>query len=210
MWRRCLWRTGVWMGWRRLRWNRGGTLENVDLGKKMRWSVDGGAIGGGLSSDAPRLPGEVEGCRPGGAVGVPWGCHEAAADPHGCEPSPGKVESTRRARSIRSRGAFSSTSPAQMGISRDGIARGDDRAPFIGCYQGSVEGIGWMRGWNGAHLDRQRVAKSGDWKVASAISSNTKRRLPRRAALRRSLSPLGLETLSRIATSQEFGCLFMV
>ena len=56
-----------------------------------------------------------------------------------------------------------------MGISRDGIARGDDRAPFIGCYQGSVEGIGWMRGWNGAHLDRQRVGKSGDWEVASAI-----------------------------------------
>ena len=82
---------------------------------------------------------------------------------------PGKVESTRRARSIRSCGAFSSTSPAQMGISRDGIARGDDRAPFIGCYQGSVEGIGWMRGWNGAHLDRQRVAKSGDWEVASVI-----------------------------------------
>ena len=156
------------------------------------------------------FPGRWRGAVPGGAVGVPWGCHEAAADPHGCEPSPGKVESTRRARSIRSRGAFSSTSPAQMGISRDGIARGDDRAPFIGCYQGSVEGIGWMRGWNGAHLDRQRVAKSGDWKVASAISSNTKRRLPRRAALRRSLSPLGLETLSRIATSQEFGCLFMV
>ena len=147
----------------------GWNAVDMDLGKKMRWSVDGGAIGGGLSSDAPRLLGKGEGCRPGGAVGVPWGCHEAAADPLGCEPSPGKVESTRRARSIRSCGAFSSTSPAPFGISRDGIARGDDRAPFIGCYQGSVEGIGWMRGWNGAHLDRQRVAKSGDWEVASAI-----------------------------------------
>ena len=50
---------------------------DMDLGKKMRWSVDGGAIGGGLSSDAPRLLGEVEGCRPGGAVG----CRGCAARP---------------------------------------------------------------------------------------------------------------------------------
>ena len=207
-----MWRTGVWMGWRRLRWNRGGTLSTwIGFGQEdemvSRWRCDrwraflGRAetsrVGGGVPS---------RGCRPGGAVGVPRG----RRGPPWMRTQPGKVESTRRARSIRSCGAFSSTSPAQMGISRDGIARGDDRAPFIGCYQGSVEGIGWMRGWNGAHLDRQRVAKSGDWKVASAISSNTKRRLPRRAALRRSLSPLGLETLSRIATSQEFGCLFMV
>jgi hypothetical protein len=102
------------------------------------------------------------GCR-GGAVCTPWG----RRGPPWMR-TPGKVESTTDARSIRSCGAFSSTSPAQMGISRDGIARGDDRAPFIGCY-GSVEGIGWMRGWNGAHLDRQRVGKSGDWEVASAI-----------------------------------------
>ena len=112
-------------------------------------------VGGGVPS---------RGCR-GGAVGVPRG----RRGPPGMRTQPGKVESTRRARSIRSCGAFSSTSPAPFGISRDGIARGDDRAPFIGCYQGSVEGIGWMRGWNGAHLDRQRVAKSGDWEVASAI-----------------------------------------
>lgn len=148
MWRRCLWRTGVWMGWRRLRWNRGGTLENVDLGKKMRWSVDGGAIGGGLSSDAPRLPGEVEGCRPGGAVGVPWGCHEAAADPHGCEPSPGKVESTRRARSIRSAvpslrrrrrrwGSAATVSPAgTTGRLSSGVIKGVSRVSG-GCVGGT-------------------------------------------------------------------------
>ena len=161
----------------------------------------------------PRTRRDFPGRWRGAVPGVPWGCRGGATRPPRTpwmRTQLGKVESTRRARSIRSCGAFSSTSPAQMGISRDGIARGDDRAPFIGCYQGSIEGIGWMRGWNGAHLDRQRVAKSGDWEVASAISSNTKRRLPRRAALRRSLSPLGLETLSRIATSQEFGCLFMV
>lgn len=51
-----------------------------------RWSVDGGAIGGGLSSDAPRLLGKGEGCRPGGAVGVPCVRRGAAADPRGCEP----------------------------------------------------------------------------------------------------------------------------
>ena len=109
---------------------------------------------------------------PWGGGGVPSrgcrGCARGRRETPAWMRTPGKVESTRRARSIRSRGAFSPTSPAQMGISRDGIARGDDRAPFIGCY-GSVEGIGWMRGWNGAHLDRQRVAKSGDWEVASAI-----------------------------------------
>ena len=156
------------------------------------------------------FPGRWRGAVPGVPSRGCRGCARGRRETPAWMRTPGKVESTRRARSIRSRGAFSPTSPAQMGISRDGIARGDDRAPFIGCYQGSIEGIGWMRGWNGAHLDRQRVAKSGDWEVASAISSNTKRRLPRRAALRRSLSPLGLETLSRIATSQEFRCLFMV
>ena len=63
----------------------GWNAVDMDLGKKMRWSVDGGAIGGGLSSDAPRLLGKGEGCRPGGVVGVPWVRHEAAADPQGCE-----------------------------------------------------------------------------------------------------------------------------
>ena len=123
---------------------------------------------------------------------------------------PGKVESTRRARSIRSRGAFSPTSPAQMGISRDGIARGDDRAPFIGCYQGSVEGIGWMRGWNGAHLDRQRVGKSGDWKVASAIIAQHQAASPSVGQRSAARCRAKLKTPSRIATSQEFRCLFMV
>ena len=165
MCRRCLWRTGVWMGWRRLRWNRGGTLENVDLGKKMvsRWRCDRWwAFLGRAETPGKRRGVPSRGCR-GGAVCTPWG----RRGPPWMR-TPGKVESTTDARSIRSCGAFSSTSPAQMGISRDGIARGDDRAPFIGCY-GSVEGIGWMRGWNGAHLDRQRVGKSGDWEVASAI-----------------------------------------
>ena len=62
---------------------------DMDLGKKMRWSVDGGAIGGGLSSDAPRLLGEVEGCRPGGAVpGVPWVCQRPPRNP-GLDANPG-------------------------------------------------------------------------------------------------------------------------
>ena len=37
------------------------------------------------------FPGRWRGAVPGGAVGVPWGCHEAAADPRGCEPSPGRL-----------------------------------------------------------------------------------------------------------------------
>ena len=132
-----------------------------------RWSVDGGAIGGGLSSDAPRLLGKGEGCRPGGAVGVPCVRRGAAADPRGCEPR-GRL-SRRRTRdrfdravpSLRRRrrrwGSAATVSPAgTTGRLSSGVIKG-------------IEGIGWMRGWNGAHLDRQRVGKSGDWEVASAI-----------------------------------------
>jgi hypothetical protein len=169
VWRRCLWRTGVWMGWRRLRWNRGGTLENVDLGKKMRWSVDGGAIGGGLSSDAPRLLGKgggvpSRGCRPGGAVGVR---REAAADPRGCEPR-GRL-SRRDARDRFDRAVPSLRRRRRRWGSAATVSPAGTTGRLSSGVIGSVEGIGWMRGWNGAHLDRQRVGKSGDWEVASAI-----------------------------------------
>ena len=150
----------------------------------------------------------------GAVPGVPSrgcrGCARGRRETPAWMRTPGKVESTRRARSIRSRGAFSPTSPAQMGISRDGIARGDDWAPFIGCYQGSVEGIGWMRGWNGAHLDRQRVGKSGDWKVASAIIAQHQAASPSVGQRSAARCRAKLKTPSRIATSQEFRCLFMV
>ena len=188
----------------------GRNAVDMDLGKKMRWSVDGGAIGGGLSSDAPRLLGKGEGCRPGGAVGVPWGCHEAAADPRGCEPSPGRL-SRRDARdrfdravpSLRRRrrrwGSAATVSPAgTTGRLSSGVIKGVSRVSG-GCVGGT--------GLTSIDNASRRVA-TGRWLPPS--SSNTKRRLPRRAALRRSLSPLGLETLSRIATSQEFRCLFMV
>ena len=186
----------------------GWNAVDMDLGKKMRWSVDGGAIGGGLSSDAPRL---LKGFRPGGAVGVPWGCHEAAADPRlGCEPSPGRL-SRRDARdrfdravpSLRRRrrrwGSAATVSPAgTTGRLSSGVIKGVSRVSG-GCVGGT--------GLTSIDNASRRVA-TGRWLPPS--SSNTKRRLPRRAALRRSLSPLGLETLSRIATSQEFRCLFMV
>ena len=161
----------------------------------------------------PRTRRDFPGRWRGAVPGVPWGCRGGATRPPRTpwmRTQLGKVESTRRARSIRSCGAFSSTSPAQMGISRDGIARGDDRAPFIGCYQGSVEGIGWMRGWNGAHLDRQRVGKSGDWKVASAIIAQHQAASPSVGQRSAARCRAKLKTPSRIATSQEFRCLFMV
>jgi hypothetical protein len=145
-------------------WNAGERGFGQEDEMVSRWRCDRWwAFLGRAETPGKRRGVPSRGCR-GGAVCTPWG----RRGPPWMR-TPGKVESTTDARSIRSCGAFSSTSPAQMGISRDGIARGDDRAPFIGCYQGSVEGIGWMRGWNGAHLDRQRVGKSGDWEVASAI-----------------------------------------
>ena len=180
----------------------GRNAVDMDLGKKMRWSVDGGAIGGGLSSDAPRLPGNRwRGAVPGGAVGVPWGCHEAAADPRGCEPSPGRlsrrdardrfdraVPSLRRRRRLS--GSAATVSPAgTTGRLSSGVIKGVSRVSG-GCVGGT--------GLTSIDNASRRVA-TGRWLPPS--SSNTKRRLPRRAALRRSLSPLGLETLSRIATS---------
>ena len=212
MCRRCLWRTGVWMGWRRLRWNRGGTLSTwIGFGQEdemvSRWRCDrwwaflGRAetsrVGGGVPS---------RGCRPGGAVGVPRG----RRGPHGCEPSPGRL-SRRDARdrfdravpSLRRRrrrwGSAATVSPAgTTGRLSSGVIKGVSRVSG-GCVGGT--------GLTSIDNASRRVA-TGRWLPPS--SSNTKRRLPRRAALRRSLSPLGLETLSRIATSQEFRCLFMV
>lgn len=187
MWRRCLWRTGVWMGWRRLRWNRGGTLSTWIWAR--RWSVDGGAIGGGLSSDAPRLLGKGEGCRPGGVVGVPWVRHEAAADPQGCE-ARGRL-SRRDARDRFDRrcllfdvaGAFRDQPRRYRPRGRPGAFRD---VTGVSRVSGGCVGV-YNRGTGLTSIDNasRRVA-TGRWRPPS--SSNTKRRLPRRAALRRSLS----------------------
>ena len=156
------------------------------------------------------FPGRWRGAVPGGAVGVPWGCHEAAADPRGCEPSPGRlsrrdardrfdraVPSLRRRRRLS--GSAATVSPAgTTGRLSSGVIKGVSRVSG-GCVGGT--------GLTSIDNASRRVA-TGRWRPPT--SPNTKRRLPRRAALRRSLSPLGLETLSRIATSQEFRCLFMV
>ena len=150
-----------------------------------------------------------KGFHPGGAVGVPWVHHEAAADPRlGCE-ARGRL-SRRDARDRFDRAVPS----LRRRRRRWGSAATVSPAGTTGRLSSGVTGVsrvsgGCVGGTGLTSIDNasRRVA-TARWRPPS--SSNTKRRLPRRAALRRSLSPLGLETLSRIATSQEFGYLFMV
>ena len=161
--------------------------------------------------------GRAETSRVGGGVpspGVPWGCRGGATrpprTPMDANPARGRL-SRRDARdrfdravpSLRRRrrrwGSAATVSPAgTTGRLSSGVIKGVSRVSG-GCVGGT--------GLTSIDNASRRVA-TGRWLPPS--SSNTKRRLPRRAALRRSLSPLGLETLSRIATSQEFRCLFMV
>ena len=76
----CVGVAAVLVADRRVDWLASFTLEpgwnavDMDLGKKMRWSVDGSAIGAGLSSDAPRL---LRGFIPG----VPWVCRGCTTRP---------------------------------------------------------------------------------------------------------------------------------
>ena len=158
---------------------------------------------------------ETPGKRWRGAVpGVPWGCRGGATrpprTPGDANPARGRL-SRRDARdrfdravpSLRRRrrrwGSAATVSPAgTTGRLSSGVIKGVSRVSG-GCVGGT--------GLTSIDNASRRVA-TGRWLPPS--SSNTKRRLPRRAALRRSLSPLGLETPSRIATSQEFRCLFMV
>lgn len=141
---------------------------DMDLGKKMvsRWRCDRWwAFLGRAETPGKRRGMPSRGCR-GCTVGAPRG----RRGPPGMR-SPGKVESTRRARSIRS-AVPSLRRRRRLSGSAATVSPTGTTGRLSGCY-GSIEGIGWMRGCvqpgNGAHLDRQRVAKSGDWEVASAI-----------------------------------------
>ena len=162
----------------------------------------------------PRTRRDFPGRWRGAVPGVPWECRGGATrpprTPWDANPARGRL-SRRDARdrfdravpSLRRRrrrwGSAATVSPAgTTGRLSSGVIKGVSRVSG-GCVGGT--------GLTSIDNASRRVA-TGRWLPPS--SSNTKRRLPRRAALRRSLSPLGLETLSRIATSQEFRCLFMV